>query len=110
MEKPKESAEEAVENELFADIPSEPTKPLPKESNQEVVETKSVEKAAEDSVMSDIDDDDEDDDVVEFTEDGVKYARDEENSVFRLNDAGEPEDCVGSWDPISKKILHVDGL
>ena len=71
-----------------------------------------MEKAAEDPVMSDIEDeeDEDDDGVVEFTEDGVNYARDEENSVFRLNDDGEPEDCVGSWDPIAKKILHVDGL
>ena len=111
-EKPKQSTEEAVENELFADIPSEAPKPIPRESNQEVVETKPVEKAAEDPVMSDIEDeeDEDDDGVVEFTEDGVNYARDEENSVFRLNDDGEPEDCVGSWDPIAKKILHVDGL
>ena len=111
-EKPKESTEEAVENELFADIPSEAPKPIPRESNQEVVETKPVEKAAEDPVMSDIEDeeDEDDDGVVEFTEDGVNYARDEENSVFRLNDDGEPEDCVGSWDPIANKILHVDGL
>lgn len=108
-EKPKETTEEAVENELFTDIPSQTPKPIPRESNQEVAEDKPVEK--EEEVMSDIDDDEEEDDgVVEFTEDGVKYARDEENSVFRLNDDDEPEDCVGSWDPIAKKILHVDGL
>ena len=58
--------------------------------------------------MSDIEDED-DDGVVEFTEDGVKYAR-TKKPVFRLNDDGEPEDCVGSWDPIANKILHVDGL
>ena len=111
-EKPKESAEEAVENELFTDIPSETPKPLPKENTQEVEskpQQKPVANEPTESEISDIEDE-EDDGVVEFTEDGVKYARDEENSVFRINDDGEPEDCVGSWDPITKKIIHVDEL
>ena len=66
---------------------------------------------AEDVEVNISDDEDEDDDgVVMFTEDGVQYARDEENSVFKLDDEGNPEDCVGSWDPIAKKVILVSDM
>ena len=83
--------------------------------NDRVVEAV-IEKANDDDDAEDIevnmddDEDDDDDGVTHFVEDGVRYARDEENSVFKINDEGDPEECVGSWDPIAKKVILVDSI
>ena len=45
--------------------------------------------------------------IVEFTEDGKTYARDEEGTVFILED-GDPTGIAGTWDPISKILFKSD--
>lgn len=114
----------SVENELF---PSETDENGPacdteaeklREQNTETVgNVETASDDADDVEADDIDVEidenelaDDDDGVVHFEEDGVKYARDDENSVFRVNDEGDPEECVGSWDPIAKKVIIVNDM
>ena len=114
-EKPTESAENSVENELFEQAESSDVESSPETKPAEAAEmTEQCNDDDDDEInISDDEDegkDDDDDGVTVFTEDGVKYARDEENSVFKLDNEGNPQDCVGSWDPIANKIVMVSDM
>ena len=80
------------------------------------------EQAAEDDVispMSDMPEDleskvteeshDKESGITSFRFEGKYYIRDPENSVFALNDEGNPVEAAGSWDPISNTIMFKDG-
>ena len=81
------------------------------------------EQAAEDDVispMSDMPEDleskvteethDKESGITQFKFDGKYYIRDPENSVFALDEEGNPVEAAGSWDPISNTIMFKDGF
>ena len=103
------TVEEQAEKNLFGDNANDdavsPMESMEEKKEEAVVPPETTKPAAEVSSEEDENSDEMDDSgIVEFTEDGKTYARDEEGTVFILED-GDPTGIAGTWDPISKKIL-----
>ena len=82
---------------LLVEVSSDDEEELVEETP--IVEVSPVEEAKESDANNEDSEDEEDEDFERLTYEGVKYLRDEENTLYLdLDDDVEP---VGTWDPVS---------
>ena len=107
-----------------SDAPQPAAEPTPEPVKEPVVQQQQNEEEAndEDDVISPMTNDpeepapkvtdeehDDESGITAFKFEGKPYIRDPENSVFALNENGNPVEAAGSWDPISNTIMFKDG-
>lgn len=129
-DKPKEKKDGAASDEESVttnepEAPQQANEPAPEPVKEKVVQPhpQEEEQAVEDDVISPMSDvpetleskvteesHDNESGITSFRFEGKYYIRDPENSVFALNDEGNPVDAAGSWDPISNTIMFKDGF
>tara|TARA_B100001989_G_C24529073_1_gene460479 strand:+ start:290 stop:1387 length:1098 start_codon:yes stop_codon:yes gene_type:complete len=117
-DKPKKAKKDGDASDEESVASKQSTEPV----KEKVAQPPQEEQAAEDDVispMSDMPEDleskvteeshDKESGITSFRFEGKYYIRDPENSVFALNDEGNPVEAAGSWDPISNTIMFKDG-
>ena len=122
-DKPKKAKKDGEASDEESVASTEPDAPEPAaEPVKEPVVQQPQEEEAEDDVISPMSNDpeepapkvteeehDDESGITAFKFEGKPYIRDPENSVFALNENGNPVEAAGSWDPISNTIMFKDG-
>ena len=106
------TVEEQAEKNLFGDNANDdavsPMESMEEKKEEAVVPPETTKPAAEVSSEEDENSDEMDDSgIVEFTEDGKTYARDEEGTVFILED-GDPTGIAGTWSYFQEILFKSD--